>query len=214
MASCANAVHADVQFFDGTFDDNDWVAIIIHDETPGHNAMFTAGQVTDGGDPGPYRRVTHVWTGLGGFMVGHLQVGAGYNPSVDGAISGVDYSFNLTNFVDTGGLSVRYWLLLYQNDSYYVSGGDNVFIDDPLWKFFGQDDPQTQHDNLTASCFSIVVGSGPPHPDFSAGGTPILFGYASGNGVADNSTERTESGIDNWSVTVHCKKKLSREVNR
>ena len=87
--------------------------------------------------------------------------------------------------------AVGFGLLALQNGSYYIP---NV-ADYPTanqWVSFA-------HTGLTASDFSLIGGSS--HPDFSASGSPIEFGYYTSNGTGFG-TGHTDSGIDNYSASI------------
>jgi hypothetical protein len=56
---------------------------------------------------------------------------------------------------------------------------------------------------LTASDFVLITGAGPAHPDFSATGAAIEFGFGSSNGSCCGGENTVVSGVDNFSVTTH-----------
>ena len=56
---------------------------------------------------------------------------------------------------------------------------------------------------VVASQFNNFTGIGPPEPDFSSSGGPMQLGYFASNGVSGGGAQSTtDSGIDNWSVTL------------
>ncbi len=72
--------------------------------------------------------------------------------------------------------------------------------------------------NLQASDFTIAADAETvppittgPHPDFSATGAPITFGYLTTNGTPSTSYTVT-GGVDNWSVDVHVPEPASLSV--
>lgn len=112
-----------------------------------------------------------------------------YDPSVEGPIEAVVFSFELKS-IDSGAAYLAY---LTQNGRHYRTG-IAVPSDREHW---------TRYESvpLYAECFA-VMGDGPFHPDFSASGGPITFGYCTGN-TSDSAFGSTVSGLDNWSVTIN-----------
>src|SRR4029079_9306362 len=105
-------------FTDGTFVDADWTASKIVDTTAGQAATFAAGQVATGGNSGAYRRVAHTYD-AGSIMVAHLRAGAVHDPSVDGAITSINFSYDLFHFNPPPSQAVAFGLLVLQNGTYY-----------------------------------------------------------------------------------------------
>ena len=125
-----------ISFTDGTFNDADWTATKIQDTSSGSQSSFTVQQVSTGGNPAAYREVSQTF----GFnspgmrlRVAHLRDGALYNPALNGAITTIDFSFDL-NWLNpplvTGG--VGYEPLLFQDNTYYR--GPNVVITANAWE--------------------------------------------------------------------------------
>jgi len=194
-----------IPFSDGAFNPPDWTASKILDTTSGASATFSAFQATSGGTPGSYRGVDMTFNN-GSIMVAHLSNFV-YTPSSQGAITTIDYSYDLlqTN-PPSPGAQVAYGPLIFQNNTYYVccltpgeaSASSADLVTAGGWKHFGRN-------GLTASSFSNgfggipLFGPGPAQPDFSSTGGSIRFGYYSAN----SSTATTHSGIDNYSVNVN-----------
>jgi len=197
---CTAAARVDagtISFFDGTFNDADWNNTKILD--PGGTASFTAFQVGSGGDPGSFQETNQTITSTDFIGVSHLNTGFTYNPSVQGAITSVNFSSGQIEFSPLGGLEVGYSLLLFQDNTYYIAASDN--LNESSWTTFSTN-------GLTASSFTLdfagdaLPGPGPAEPDFSSTGDPIEFGFFSGNTpVGDSLT--TSSGIDNLSITLN-----------
>jgi hypothetical protein len=182
-----------ITFSDATFNNADWSASAIYDDTVSGPATFSVSQVATGGNPGSYRRETHRLD-QGTLHVGNLANAFVYDPSVDGAISSIAYSYDLLKPLTQTYTGV-YWVLLFQNGSYYTS---LVPADVPppggAWT-------HSEHAGLEPSDFTgFTVGI----PDFSSTGAPIQFGYNFANtsvsGVGNFFTYG--SGIDNFAVTV------------
>ena len=158
--SGATVGHADVTFTDSTFGDADWTGSIV-DQT-GLPASFVANQISSGGNPGPYRALSHVYGGPGSIITAHLQNAAVYNPSTQGAFTQLDASFDL--LLLDGGVSgvVGYGVTVFQNGSYYIHAFSEI----------AEFESWTSHTNtgLTSSNFVLIQGGGPAQPNFSSSG--------------------------------------------
>jgi hypothetical protein len=191
-------------FSDGTFANANWSATKVTDTTIGQTAFFSAGQ-NAGGNPGPSRMTTLDWAYDGtsasqGIRVAALDSNAVYNPAVSGAISSVSFSLDgsLENRSTQSAIGQR--LVLFQSGTYYfgpegiIPQTFDVWVTDAL-------------SGLSATDFGTLTGSN--HPDFSAGGAPIEFGYSleTFSGPADASPSENAFfyglGTDNFSVTVN-----------
>ncbi|MBK5294878.1 MAG: hypothetical protein JJE04_24770 [Acidobacteriia bacterium] len=178
-------------FSDGDFSTG-WTATKILDTTSEARATFSAAPVPTGGSPGAYRLVIHTYD-LGSIFVGHLRGGAVYDPRVQGAISAIDFSYDLIHLNPPPAQAVAYFLLVFQNNTYYRSpAGDQVF--NQAWTPFSRR-------GLTAADFVRVSGPGPVLPVFCATSPPIQLGYISANTSLGPGVTR-QSGIDNWSVSI------------
>ena len=179
-----------VTFSDSTFNNGDWTEQLGFVSPSATGVSFSTTQVGSGGNGGSFRQTTHNWTGPGGMNVHHMNNAAVYDPGVSGAISSIDFSFDL-NWLNAPGPTnaVSYRLLLLQDGIFYTTFVSEL-IQQNNWISFGQN-------GLLTSDFG---GGG---PDFSASGSAIQFGYRSGNGTSGSHSLTTVSGIDNWSVTVN-----------
>jgi hypothetical protein len=195
LVTLTKIASADITFFDGTFNNSDWTAAKIFDSSPGQGATFTVGQTLSGGDPDAFRETVHSWPGPGDLLVGDLRVVSIYNPSPQGSIASIDYSYDAKaiSALDVG--AVAYTPLLYQAGVYY-EGSYGLALAGQGWTHLSF--------SQIATDFGRVDGL-PGTPDFASTGAPIEFGYATGNGsCCSNSVPwTTDSGIDNWSVTIH-----------
>ena len=185
-----------ITFSDGIFANSDWTGTKIVDTTTGAAATFSATQLTLGGNPDEYRRVTHNYN-VGLIVVAHLSL---FN--IDPAacpIDSIDASYDLRHFNPPAGQAVAFSFLLLQNGTYYRSSLDNAFND--VWTDF-------THNDLTANDFfaiNLATGiAGPGHPNFSSAGDPIQFGYASHNSSPGSTVNTRTAGVDNYSVAVQC----------
>jgi hypothetical protein len=107
--------NADTIFSDGTFNNADWNNTKILD-TAG-NASFSAFQVATGGNPGSFQE-TNQSLNQGWIVVSHLNSGFIYDPSVQGAITSIDFRSDLIEFSPLFGIEVGYGALLFQDGTY------------------------------------------------------------------------------------------------
>ncbi len=205
LGSVAGAAHA-VTFFDGTFNNSDWSMVVLNNAT-GVGSTAAGFQVPAGGNPNEYRRIRHQLLvsnpGNGAVFSMHLNNTAFYTPSVQGAITSIDYSEDSINFTpDTivPGNGQGSGLLIFQNSKYYRQQTPMLIM--PYsgfssWTF----NPAL---GLTAADFAEVTLAGVvnpgSNPDFSAAGSTMQLGFARGN--SGNSGYNTDCGIDNWHVTI------------
>ena len=183
---------------DGTFNNADWTAAKVVDTTSGATATFAAAQVGSGGNPSAYRMTDMIYF-QGTVEVSHLSTPSVYNPAASGAINSINYTYDL---IETDppfqGAQVGYFLLLSQGGTLYGSSQED-FVQAASWSTFGAS-------GLTSADFGNVTATGffgTSHPDFSASGAPIDFGYLTGNTAMSARTTATHSGIDNFSVTAN-----------
>jgi hypothetical protein len=132
----------------------------------------------------------------------NLNANAIYNPSSEGAINTLDYSFDLLVITHPGGAGVGYALGLTQNNNTYISACCDA-AGSTNWT-------ANSHTGLVATSFNQVLDSGLyphldtlSHPDFSSAGTSIQFGYIVLNSFNGSATLSGTSGIDNWNVELH-----------
>jgi hypothetical protein len=202
-ASSAQAVP--VTLSDGTFNPVEWMMTA---ETTG-GAEYSVHQEVSGGNPGAFRWMVHtlppVSPGeLTEVKVTHLFQGGYYFPLLQGAINHIDYSEDsiLLSLPWPDAFSTTQ-VALEQNGRIFQTNTTALrFIGNLSWK-------RATLGNLTAVDFSAADGSG-DHPDFSAAGDLIHFGYTRYNSrtntlppVPPNDELFIEHGIDNWSVTVY-----------
>ena len=174
-----------------SFADNDfgsgWMSMEVRCD--GSFCSFSAERPSSGGNPGAFRQVTESFDEL--IIVSHWNDRFTYDPRTEGAISALDYSFDLLRVTALGTAN---WPLLVQDGNHYITGTSESNINDSNW---------TNHarSGLDPSAFVRIFGPGPARPDFSPSGAPLSFGYATSN-TSTGPTLTTVSGIDNWSVTI------------
>jgi hypothetical protein len=192
LCCAAPAAAQTSSFFDGDFPGPNWIDTMV---VGGATDSFGVATVASGGVPGAYRQTTHV-VGFGTVLrVAHLNTAAIYSPAAEGAITGIDFTFDADHF--TSGGAVRYTLLVFQAGNYYSSNAfDDVFPGG--WLIF-------QHQGLAATDFAKIAGSGANLPDFSPSGAPITLGFQTANSDPHSppGSYTTVSGIDNWAVQIH-----------
>jgi hypothetical protein len=190
------AVAADARaevIFDATFHDSDWSRTAVLRAGPDSFTQL-AEQVTDGGNPGAFRKMTHSWGGGTSVAVFHIFENRSYDPGTMGAIASFDYSEDgivLPGSL-TGGLVGRAIALL--QDGILYSGGEQAGgFGNTTWQAYTVN-------GLTATDFRSLAGT--DHPDFSAQGKPLYFGYVRTNTITGSLTRTMIHGIDNWQVTI------------
>ena len=194
LVSVANA--APVTFSDGTFSDPDWT---LSDYTIGGGGVSSATQQVVGGNPGAFREVTTSIPAGGGerrVFSFNFRNGALYDPQAQTAIASIDYSEDAIIFslAQTVGPAIR------QNGMLYAFEIISTFTG-TTWT------PVSQ--NLKSEDFDLFGPGGvdaTQHPDFSASGLPIEFGFIRGLGAPAGSAPggaTSIGGIDNWSVAVN-----------
>ena len=192
---------AAIIFFDDTFADADWNLTSFV-----NNAGSTLGvQQAAGGNLGAFRKVT---TNVGPAPIGHAaqilgfhrNLFAMFDPAALGAITSLDYSEDaimLNGFGDgqASGPALR------QNGQVYIRYA--VFAKDANWTPKG-------FAGLTQNSFSLVnlsdttIVDGTQHPDFSAGGSLIDFGFFRFNATCIScGAYSIVAGIDNWRIQIN-----------
>jgi hypothetical protein len=211
IAALSGSAHAQWAS-DSTFNNADWTAIVLPYPLSDPNAKCGTLAIPCGqdpnGNPSPSRKTYHNYDGTNGnpkaIWVAHLYqpLSSIYDPSTQGAIAGVSYSYDLIQHTG-GGQAVTHALLAYQNNTYYFSYRSNsnpstdLVYNSPNWQSFPL--PSATPKILTAADFQKVSNTGSTeHPDFSCKGKPIQFGYVTGN----SNTNPTISAVDNWRVDI------------
>ena len=167
-----NGAAQTVTFSDQDFNDSDWTAEIIFNEA-GNSAKFEARQDPNRGNPGAFRRIKHEGETRSTRVeihVAHLRGGAVYDPPESGRISSIGYSYDLKNLESRTVWDSTYYLLIFQNNTYYRSPRDRISRRD--WTPFDRS-------GLEARNFTLVAGDGPRRPNFSDSAPPLQFGFAS-----------------------------------
>ena len=173
--------------------------------------MTTASQ-SGGGVPGTYRYVAN-WVNGGGsnysIVYGaHLNTSASYDPSVEGEILSLNYSEDsimVRGFGD-GQFSGP---AIYQNGQVFIAtnqaaGTGLLRANQSTWTHQAVGGLTSANFTLLGSIFSPTwTPNGGIHPDFSATGAAMLFGFYRADSACTNCPGYDiEAGIDNWFVSV------------
>lgn len=201
-AFLASGASAAVTVSDGTFLDANWNLTQFLGGTGG---SVTGGQVASGGNPGAFRNVTDTLTGGGvGIVLGtSIYTPFTYSAGGSGAIATLNYTEDAACTGGCFGQGQSTGPALLQGGKYYILGSSSVIT--------GPSAVWTTHalNGLTALDFGLVnvtastIVDMTQHPDFSASGAPIQFGYfrANGTGLGGGGYTLT-AGIDNWQITI------------
>jgi hypothetical protein len=192
-ASIGPVAHAttanQVVFSDTDYADSDWT--IVNSFGLGY-----AKQVATGGDPGSYRE-TELFVGQDVPFVGQFNKNFSHDPSARGAVTGITYNFALKT---TNAEGATYEPLLEQNGKWYIDFTTTGNATPNNWLTENRVLDLGDFGELTISPFNALIFNPASKPDFSAAGSPILFGYevtAGGGGFFASIT-----GIDNDPITL------------
>lgn len=186
---------------DGFFDPADWSHEVRYD-AGFSEVLETVAQSLSGGNPGAYRSVGYsmTWSGVavyGSVYVISRHLDFNYEPTTLGAITAVTYEEDQTRLSAAWpDAKVAGTPVLFQAGKVFLGPGFVFGPADSSWS-------QRVFTDLVATHFAeldgmtIVAGS---HPDFSATGASISFGYARSNSYSFSSS--ISHGIDNWFFTV------------
>ena len=184
---------------DSTFADGDWSVVTF---TFGDGGLVEAAQSTDGYPP-PSRRVREVVnaspspTEFSAIWGIHLFGGKVYDPQVQGPFASVDY-FEDARLVQGFGDGQATGVAVRQNGNVYVgqAGTTPAFAWTPKERI-----------GIAASSFVRIMNGGfdgSAHPDFSASGAPIEFGFMRANSTSPGAIGYEMIAlIDNWTVLIN-----------
>jgi hypothetical protein len=177
-------------YFDATFSDSLWSSTL---HASGNGGSLSASQVLAGGNPGPFRSITHTVNSAGGLpsvvygyhfsplMTYEFQPGAG--------ISSIDYSIH---YRTVSNAQVGLGLAIRQNGDLFFGG--YAVVSGGAWQ-------SRNVAGLQANGFNSLVSS---VLDFSESASPIEIGF-----FTANSTDPFLAGytatiqVDNFAVTPH-----------
>jgi hypothetical protein len=204
VAGALVAAHASaaVTVSDGTFLDANWNLTQFLGGTGG---SVTGGQVLSGGNPGAFRNVTDTLTGGGvGIVLGtSIYTPFTYSPVASGAIASLNYTEDAACTINCFGQGQSTGPALLQGGKLYILGSSTVITGpSPAWTTHALSGLTTLDFGLVNVTATTIVDM-TQHPDFSAGGAPIQFGYFRANGTGSGGGGYTlTAGIDNWQITI------------
>jgi hypothetical protein len=180
-----------ITFSDNTFNPSDWS---LTTQTKGAGGDASAVQKSSGGNPAAYRQVTVDVIGRSDSQVYafNLKNGATVAPASTGAIISLTYSEDRNTTGQEFGPAILQGSNLYY--AYAGSGGTSGWQSTTMTFT-----PGATTNNLLTSFGTDISSSA--HPDFSAIGAPITFGFV----AIDNSNASSFtaiSGYDNWAIGV------------
>jgi hypothetical protein len=157
--------------------------------------LNAAGSVATGGNPGSYRQIS--MTAFTPF-VGELNNTFVYSPSAQGAITGITYN---ADFITLNATGSSYFPLIAQNGNLYIENAHGFNASFNVWTNQNLVTDLTQFVLLRVTPGIDVFNIDPTkHPDFSATGSAITFGFEAVAGGAGVLTSIT--GVDNDPITV------------
>ncbi len=190
-----------VSFSDGQFDTEDWTPIIHVRDDPdvvGDPPLISTGSLvrqSTGGNPAgsPYFR-SLIDIALGDIVnTTGIYVAETYDPR-ERAISSLNFSYDANHFAALGSTDINPALL--QDGKLYLASSNN--FSGLSWSGFNR--VGLVETDFVAVDFWFTGAT--LHPDFSAFGDPIQFGYSVSNRVAGGAGFREIRKVDNWSVTI------------
>lgn len=194
---------ANVTYTDGDWNPANWESIQQYG-----NGSISTSVVSTGGNPGAYMRVDYTnysWE----IQAFHFFRPAVYDPA-NGAIERITWSIDTQAIQNFFGNNVAVILAAEQNGIRYLVPGAGGLNNSSSWVTFADPNPVYFPDPTlwyVASNFmdfprSTDYPPNPGHPDFSASGSPIRFGFCTQTNNTDLWGSRA-TGFDNWSVTIH-----------
>jgi hypothetical protein len=194
---------ADVVFSDGTFNLADWQTTEFFMDTGG---ILTTSQQIPGGNPGYFMRIDHYLNACQNYPWGSVVYGlyspvdAAYTPSVDDAISSIDFSIDFKNF-NTSADGVGFGLAVRQDGNIYHILR-RLSQTSPVWQSEVRMDLKEEDFGLRIQETLYFTTDFDQHPDFGPSGSMLEFGFFT---YASNSQEipwTQDVGFDNWMVSI------------
>ncbi len=187
-----------VIFQDGDFDPSQWQTQLFMTYTSTANNST----LSSGGNPASFRSL-YMFSSMGFMqptgrsMVVELKTSAVVSPATLGGITHVDYAED--HYCECFGGGVLWGPALEQNGTYYIvvgnvmpNGINSVWGNEILMGL-------TENDFVEVDVNSATWSNPNSHPDFSAAGSPVTFGFVRAKAF----TGWTESVMDNWLVHVN-----------
>jgi len=183
-ADASAVVVNQVVLSDQDYADSDWTIV-------NQFGLVSAGQQPTGGNPGSYRQVA-LGVGQDVPFVGQLSSRFVYDPSTQGAITGITYRIDLET---TNAEGAAYFALISQSGNYYLETQHTGNATPNTWLTENIVLDLSDFVRFTISPAHTFVVDANSHPDFSSNGSPMTFGYEVTAGGAGFFTSIT--GIDN-----------------
>ena len=183
-------------FVDGTFAPGDWQ---MQTFSGGFGGTITATRLTSGGNPGPFYSINNDLNGGGpSVLYGHYHKTPGTLGDL-GPIDSIDFVVEHRG-INTRGLGQRVGLSITQDGKTYRSIGC-LTSSSSAWGSC------TQNGITADQLFEQLAGGGAnsnSHPDFSAAGGAMAFGFYSANSNPNTGNSPPNIiGYDNWQVTIN-----------
>jgi hypothetical protein len=179
-----------VVILDTDFLDADWLVTGAFN----NGASETHERRATGGNPGAYRHMEHTIPAMASLSVTHEYAAAHYDPSAEGAISGIDYSADRIEIDPPfAGAAIGARFAVFQDGVRYLANAVTTFTNTD-WELH----------ELACLKPADFVAVNDRLPDFSSSGSPLTFGFVRSN-TNNNATGvlLTQSGVDNFRVVVY-----------
>jgi hypothetical protein len=175
-------------------------------------AIYTVTQELSGGfGDSPFRFMSHSLPSVTGndlatIAVTHVFLGESYDPAIQGPITAIDYQ-------EAGIILSFPFPEAFSTTQPVIEQDGRIFRSPEFIRFIAENSSHNWEfkslDLLSSADFIAVDGSG-DSPDFSAGGSPLQFGFTRVN--TRGSTQPPvpggvdmviDQGVDNWWITIH-----------
>jgi hypothetical protein len=191
---------------DSTFLDTDWT--LTQFTSPG-GGTSTGGQVLVGGNPGAFRNITDALNNAPTASTASIVLSTSiytpftYNPGVSGAIGSLNYSEDAACTAGCFGAGQSTGPAVLQGGNLYILNTTVITGPAATWSTIPLNG-LTSADFALVNVTSSTLFDNTQHPNFSAGGGPIQFGFLRANGTSIGGGGYTLSaGIDNWQITIN-----------
>jgi hypothetical protein len=183
---------------DGNFNSGDWSLTVFtrHIPPPGAGGTVTAVRQPTGGNPDAYREVTDSVAQGNSLVLGiSIYTPLQYDPAVSGPLSPFNMSIDY-HCPGCPGDGQAFGAAILQGGNYYLSFKGNVTQGTASWMTAAQSFSETDF-----ILYDDVTSYPALHPDFSATGAKMFFGFVTGNSTFDFGYVVT-AGYDNFQTNV------------
>jgi hypothetical protein len=186
-------------FSDGTFPSDTWNTTTFQ-SVNSVGISLSESQALSGGNPGAYYSFGGSLANFNGstqyIRQTHFTASAVYNPATSGAITFISGGFSQGSFVNNNNVIFETGLVLRQNGNLYWSSNNFGYGLQGAVGWYGS---STLYQLSSSSQWNLIGGSS--HPDFTASGAPISFGFWTGY-YYWNGPGTVSDGVDNWTVSI------------